>query len=102
MSNEFNQKIIAFDKCILLKALRLSQKSLSETAPAKLVNLLSNDVNRFDIFSVVMHPLWTSPLMTIIAAYILWNEIRWAGMIGIAIIFLIVPIQSNDHILKRF
>lgn len=73
----------------------MSQRALANTAPGKLVNLLSNDVSRFDIISVVMHPLWASPLMTIIAAYILWIEIRWAGMIGIAIVFLIVPIQSN-------
>lgn len=76
------------------QSLQLSQRALSDTAPGKLVNLLSNDVNRFDIVSVVMHPLWTSPIMTIIAGFILWNEIRFAGMIGMAIVFLIVPIQS--------
>lgn len=76
------------------QSLQLSQRALSDTAPGKLVNLLSNDVNRFDIISVVMHPLWTSPIMTIIAGFILWNEIRFAGMIGMAIVFLIVPIQS--------
>lgn len=32
--------------------------------------------------------------MTIAAAYILWQEIRWAAIIGMAIVFLIVPIQS--------
>lgn len=77
------------------QSLQLSQRALANTAPGKLVNLLSNDVSRFDIISVVIHPLWASPLMTIIAAYILWIEIRWAGIIGIAIVFLIVPIQSN-------
>lgn len=77
------------------QSLQLSQSALSETAPGKLANLLSNDVSRFDIISVVMHPLWASPIMTVIAGYILWREIRWAGMIGIAIVFLIVPIQSN-------
>lgn len=78
----------------LFQSLQLSQRALSDTAPGKLVNLLSNDVNRFDIISVVMHPLWTSPIMTIIAGFILWNEIHFAGMIGMAIVFLIVPIQS--------
>ncbi|XP_031635983.1 multidrug resistance-associated protein 4-like [Contarinia nasturtii] len=79
---------------IYRKSLRLSQRALNDTAPGKLVNLLSNDVNRFDIVSVVIHNLWTSPIMTIAAAYILWNEIRWAAFIGLAIVFLIVPIQS--------
>lgn len=77
------------------QSLQLSQRALTDTAPGKLVNLLSNDVNRFDIISVLVNPLWCSPVMTIIAAYILWVEVRWAGMIGMAIVFLIVPIQSN-------
>lgn len=79
----------------IFQSLQLSQRALSETAPGKLVNLLSNDVNRFDVISVVMHSWWTSPLMTICATYILWTEIQWAGMIGIAIVFVIVPIQSK-------
>lgn len=76
--------------------MRLSQKSLIESAPGKLVNLLSNDVSRFDVVAMVLHPLWTSPLMTIIAAYILWREIRWAGVVGMTIIFLVVPLQSTE------
>lgn len=77
-----------------LQALRLSQMALSETAPGKLVNLLSNDVQRFNSLST-MHPLWFSPVTTIVATYILWNEIRWAGLIGVAIILAFIPIQSN-------
>lgn len=79
----------------VFQSLQLSQRALSETAPGKLANLLSNDVNRFEIVSLVIHPLWTSPLMTIVATYILWQETRWAGMIGLLIVFLIVPIQSK-------
>lgn len=79
----------------VFQSLQLSQRALSETAPGKLANLLSNDVNRFEIVSLVLHPLWTSPLMTIVATYILWQETRWAGMIGLLTVFLIVPIQSK-------
>lgn len=71
----------------------MSQKSLRETAPGKLVNLLSNDVNRFDTVAG-MHQLWTAPLATIVGGYILWAEIRWAGMIGIVVVFLFAVFQS--------
>lgn len=74
--------------------MRLSQKALNETASGKLVNLLSNDVQRIDNLHV-LHPLWVSPIMTVVAIYILWIEIRWAGVIGVAIILLIIPIQSE-------
>lgn len=81
----------------IFQSLQLSQRALSETAPGKLVNLLSNDVNRFDVLSVVMHSWWTSPLMAIGGTYILWTEIGWSGIIGIAIVFIVVVIQSNYY-----
>lgn len=83
------------NKFFFFQSLQLSQSAMSETAPGKLANLLSNDVSRFEIVSVVLHPLWTSPLMTIVATYILWCQTRWSGMIGLMIVFLIVPLQSN-------
>lgn len=78
-----------------LKALRLSQTALGETAPGKVVNLLSNDVNRFDWVTMFINSMWTAPLLTIIVGILLWIEIGVAGMIGIVIVFIVVPIQSE-------
>lgn len=75
------------------QTLRLAQKAVSNTSPGKLVNLLSNDLQRFDRISV--HPLWVAPITMFVATYILWTQIKWAAIIGIAVIFLLVPIQSN-------
>lgn len=76
------------------KALRLSQTALGETAPGKVVNLLSNDVNRFDLVTMFLNTMWTAPLLTLIVGILLWREIQWAGLIGIGIVFIVVPIQS--------
>lgn len=77
---------------IYRKTLKLSQTALRENA---VVNLLSNDVNRFDLISVLLHYMWSAPLMAIIITYILWQEARWAGMIGLAVVFTIVTIQCG-------
>lgn len=74
--------------------MRLSQTALGETAPGKVVNLLSNDVNRFDWVTVFLNSMWTAPLLTLIVGALLWIEIGVAGMIGIIIVFIVVPIQS--------
>lgn len=87
--------IFFFTSLPLHQALRLSQTALGDTAPGKVVNLLSNDVNRFDIVSMFIHAMWTAPLMTLIIGYLLWGEIGWAGMVGIAIVFVVVPIQCE-------
>lgn len=74
--------------------MRLSQTALGETAPGKVVNLLSNDVNRFDWVSMFINSMWTAPLLTLIVGALLWTEVGWAGIIGIVIVFIVVPIQS--------
>ncbi|XP_055317503.1 probable multidrug resistance-associated protein lethal(2)03659 isoform X2 [Sitodiplosis mosellana] len=85
---------VAVCSLIYRKTLQLSQRALSETSPGKLINLLSNDVSRFDFLCTFLHLLWMAPMMTVIATYILWTEVRWAGVIGVAVIFCIVPIQG--------
>lgn len=85
---------VAVCSVVYRKALRLSKTALGETAPGKVVNLVANDVNRFDLVSIFIHHMWSAPLSALIVAYILYQEVGYAGLIGIATIFLVVPIQS--------
>lgn len=78
-----------------MKALRLSQRELSGTSTGKVVNLLSNDMNCFDWLTFFINSIWTAPILIIIVGILLWNEIRWAGIVGIVIVSLVAPIQSN-------
>lgn len=78
----------------------MSQTALGETAVGKVVNLLSNDVNRFDLVSMFIHSMWSAPLMAIVVGYLLFIEVGWAGMIGIAIVFIVVPIQCKFIIIS--
>lgn len=59
------------------------------------MNLLSNDVYRFDAMSMFVNALWTGPLLLIAVGYLLWQEVQFAGMVGLLIVFIIVPIQSE-------
>ncbi|XP_065203724.1 probable multidrug resistance-associated protein lethal(2)03659 isoform X2 [Planococcus citri] len=82
--------------CALIyrKALKLSKTALGETTVGQVVNLLSNDVNRFDIAVIFLHYLWLGPLETIIVTYFLWQEIDWASCIGVAALLLFIPLQG--------
>lgn len=89
---------IAVCSLIYRKALRLSQNALGDTAPGKVVNLLSNDVNRFDLVSILIHYLWSSPILAVVIGYLLYTEVGFAGFIGICIVFSVVPMQCKNFI----
>lgn len=94
--NHSSMKVrVAVCNLIYKKSLRLSQTALCDTSPGKMVNLLSNDLNRFDLCIMLMSAIWGSPLITLIAAILLWNETGWAGMIGLTIIFTVAPLMSK-------
>nr|XP_023020915.1 multidrug resistance-associated protein 4-like [Leptinotarsa decemlineata] len=82
--------------CALIyrKALRLSKTALGDTASGKIVNLLSNDVSRFDIVSIFIHHMWVAPTSSIIIMYFLWAEAGYAGILGIIAVFCVVPLQA--------
>lgn len=94
---------IAVCSVIYRKALRLSRTALGDTAPGKVVNLLSNDVNRFDIVSVFLHSMWSAPLLSIIVGVLLYIEIGVPGLIGMIVIFIVTPIQAyTGKLTSRF
>lgn len=87
--------------CTLIyrKALRLSKTALGETTIGQAVNLLSNDVNRFDLAIIFLHYLWIGPLETIIITYFMYQEVGVAAIIGVATLLLFIPLQGKkkDH-----
>lgn len=85
---------IAICSVLYRKSLRLSRNALGDASPGKVVNLMSNDVNRFDIVAFLICYMWASPIVTIIVLTLLWYEVGWAGPIGMVVIFVVTPIQS--------
>jgi ATP-binding cassette, subfamily C (CFTR/MRP), member 4 len=86
---------VAVCSLIYRKALRLSRTALGDTAPGKVVNLLSNDVSRFDMVSIFLHSMWSAPVLTLIVAYLLWREAGIPGLVGMIVIFIVTPLQCK-------
>ncbi|XP_049951742.1 ATP-binding cassette sub-family C member 4-like [Schistocerca serialis cubense] len=86
---------IACCSVIYRKIIRLSKTALGQTAAGQMVNLLSNDVNRFDVLPQFLHYIWMTPIETVIVTYFLWQAVNWASIIGVVGLFLqTVPVQT--------
>ncbi|XP_063323041.1 ATP-binding cassette sub-family C member 4-like isoform X4 [Pelmatolapia mariae] len=85
---------VAMCHMIYRKALRLSAESMGQTTTGQIVNLLSNDVNRFDEITLNLHYLWVGPLQAAVIIVFLWYEIGASCLAGVAAIALMMPIQT--------
>lgn len=79
---------------VFRKCLKLDMISTRETAPGQIVNLVSNDVSRFDLVTVTSHFMWSSPIITLMVTYIIYEDIGNAAFFGLAAAFCVIPLQS--------
>ncbi len=75
--------------------MKLSKSALGKSTIGQMVNLLSNDVNRFDMSTFFVHYLWCGPLQFILVVYLTYLAIGPAAFVGGALIIAFVPFQSK-------
>ncbi|XP_054162187.1 ATP-binding cassette sub-family C member 4-like [Oppia nitens] len=76
------------------KSLKLSQASLAKTTVGQIINIMSNDVNRFDEFSVTMTCMFVGPIQTVIVIIIIiCTYLGVSSMVGLGLLILYIPFQ---------
>ncbi|XP_072936018.1 ATP-binding cassette sub-family C member 4-like [Epargyreus clarus] len=86
---------VATSSLLYRKVLRMSQISLGDIAAGKLVNLLSNDVARFDYVFMFLHNVWMVPLQLGVVLYFLYEAANFAPYVGLfGVLLLIFPVQA--------
>lgn len=94
MTRKGMQLRIACCNLIYRKALRLSHKALGQTTVGQMVNLLSNDVNRFDYALIFVPFIFTAPLQAAITiAYLYFQNFGWSVFAGCSVLVVYLPFQ---------
>lgn len=75
--------------------MRLNKAFAVDGLNGRVINLMSNDVLRFNNSMQFLHFLWKGPLEILVFSYFLHREIGWYAFIGIGFILSFVPIQSK-------
>nr|CAD7423123.1 unnamed protein product [Timema monikensis] len=77
------------------KILRLSKTATGHTTTGQVVNLLSNDVSRFDKVLMFLHYVWIMPFQTVLLTYFIWQFVGISALVGVGALFLqTVPVQG--------
>ncbi|XP_054688315.1 ATP-binding cassette sub-family C member 4 isoform X2 [Grus americana] len=85
---------VAMCHMIYRKALRLSNVAMEKTTTGQIVNLLSNDVNKFDQVTIFLHFLWAGPTQAVAVTVLLWMEIGPSCLAGMAVLIILLPVQT--------
>ncbi|EFA03658.1 probable multidrug resistance-associated protein lethal(2)03659 [Tribolium castaneum] len=78
---------------IYQKALKISKQVESESKMGKIVNLLSNDVNRFDLAPMHLINLIVAPFETLFVIFSLYATVGTTAVSGIVFLAVFMPLQ---------
>ncbi|XP_063985040.1 ATP-binding cassette sub-family C member 4-like [Diachasmimorpha longicaudata] len=85
---------IASSSLVYRKILKLSRTSANRITGGEIINLLSNDVARFDLVFTRLHYLWAMPIQSVAIAYLIWQNVQLATVAGIFVLLIqTVPVQ---------
>ncbi|XP_036142952.1 multidrug resistance-associated protein 4-like [Monomorium pharaonis] len=95
LSQQFGMRIrVACSSLLYRKLLRLNKASVNQIGTGQVINLLSNDVTRFDQLTKFLNFIWTVPLQITIAGYIMWQKIGFSTLVGIGSLLITVMIAQ--------
>lgn len=70
---------------------------MSDGLAGQAINLMSNDVSRFDYMVCFVVNLWNAPLGAIGAGYFIFDQIGIAGLVGIGVLIFSMPAQGKKY-----
>ena len=92
---------IACSSLIFRRALKLKQSSLGKVPIGHVINLLSNDVNRFETCLPFLPHIWIAPVNLIIVTCILDFTLGHTAKCGIGVLVIFVIFQSQLFFIFR-
>lgn len=76
------------------KVLRMSKSSSQQAEMGQVINVIANDLTRFEDLSWNIHAIPLAPIMTALVIWFTYNLIQESCFVGLAVIVLLLPIQA--------
>ena len=76
------------------KSLRLSPGARQNMSVGQIVNMMSTDASKIDLFSGFIHFLWSTLEQIIIAVALLIRAIGPSALAGVGIVLILIPVQG--------
>nr|CAH8830168.1 unnamed protein product [Trichobilharzia regenti] len=80
---------------IFKKVLRLNQKALAGSTTGQIINLLSIDIQSFELAFVFLHYIWMGILQAFVVFGLMARITVIPSLLAVGVIFLLIPMQSE-------
>ena len=77
------------------QTLNLSKSAVYDGLNGKVINLVANDMSRFELALAFIHDVWKGPLESLLFGYFIYQQIGIAGIIGLGFLLSFIPIQGK-------
>jgi ATP-binding cassette subfamily C (CFTR/MRP) protein 4 len=84
---------IALSAIIYKRLLSLPTRSIMKTTTVQIINLISNDIRKFEELSKPFHLTWVTPMEALIIFALIWNQIGIPTLFGYGVLLLLIPLQ---------
>lgn len=84
-----------FNIFVTHQTLNLPKSAIYDGLNGKVINLIANDMVRFELALSFFHDVWKGPIEAILIGYFIYQQIGIASIIGMAFLLSFIPIQSR-------
>lgn len=85
---------LALSGLIYRKVLQVSKSSSNDGLRGRAINILSNDLGRFDVALCFLHDTWKGPMESILIGFLMYREIGISAVIGVSFMLSFIPLQA--------
>ncbi|KAL6254636.1 hypothetical protein P5V15_013943 [Pogonomyrmex californicus] len=103
LSQQIGMRVrISCSSLLYRKLLRINKASMTQTGTGQIMNLLSNDVTRFDQLTMFLNYVWIMPFQVVIIGYIMWDKVGISLFVGVGSLLIIsLIVQGSVSLLSR-
>uniref|UniRef100_A0A1I8HCF8 ABC-type xenobiotic transporter n=1 Tax=Macrostomum lignano TaxID=282301 RepID=A0A1I8HCF8_9PLAT len=83
----------ALASLVYRKTLNVPVSAMGQYSSGQALNFLSTDADRIVNFCPSFHQLWSMPLQIVVVTALLWYQVGWVCLVGLAFTLLLLPVN---------
>ncbi|XP_060522347.1 ATP-binding cassette sub-family C member 4-like [Cylas formicarius] len=82
-----------FCSLVYRKALKLTPSAMIDISLGNIITVITKDVLVFENSIMLINDMWVETIKVVVVSYLIYNKIGVSGLVGIGVLFLVIPAQ---------